>query len=160
MHRLYLLVYYLFSSPKHALLKRKVVSTFTAQFLHFPLHVHHLQLAPPLFLVGGPHSFRSKDNADTHTHTMRASLVALGRSSWKGPFVVPLPLAEAKKNGTPIRTNARSCTILPQFVGLKFQIHNGRNYVQVQITENMVGSKLGEFAHTRKRFSYTQTKNK
>ena len=91
---------------------------------------------------------------------MRASLVALGRSSWKGPFVVPLPLAEAKKNGTPIRTNARSCTVLPQFVGLKFQIHNGRDYVQVQITENMVGSKLGEFAHTRKRWSYTQTKNK
>ncbi|OUT22496.1 37S ribosomal protein S19, mitochondrial [Pichia kudriavzevii] len=84
---------------------------------------------------------------------MRVSIVALGRSSWKGPFV-------AKKNGTPIRTNARSCTILPQFVGLKFQIHNGRDYVQVEISEDMVGSKLGEFAHTRKRWSYTQTKNK
>lgn len=91
---------------------------------------------------------------------MRASIVQLARSSWKGPHVVPLPLAQAKKEGTPIRTNARACTILPQFVGLKFQIHNGRDYVQVEITEDMVGAKLGEFAHTRKRFSYTQTKNK
>ncbi|GMM29765.1 mitochondrial 37S ribosomal protein [Martiniozyma asiatica (nom. inval.)] len=91
---------------------------------------------------------------------MRQTLISLSRSSWKGPHIVPLPLAQAKKNGTPIRTNARSCTILPQFVGLKFQIHNGKDYVQVQITDDMVGCKLGEFAHTRKRFSYTQTKNK
>lgn len=91
---------------------------------------------------------------------MKASLLRLARSSWKGPNVVPLPLSLARKNGTPIRTNARSCTILPQFVGLKFQIHNGKDYVQLEITEDMVGSKLGEFAHTRKRFSYTQTKNK
>lgn len=91
---------------------------------------------------------------------MRSSLVSLARSSWKGPHVVPLPIAMAKKNNTPIRTNARSCTILPQFVGLKFQIHNGKDYVHLEITEDMVGSKLGEFTHTRKRFSYTQTKNK
>ncbi|KAH3664055.1 hypothetical protein OGAPHI_004769 [Ogataea philodendri] len=91
---------------------------------------------------------------------MRLSLVALRRSAWKGPYVVPLPIADAKKTGTPIRTNARSCTILPQFVGLKFQVHNGKDYVHINITEDMVGSKLGEFAHTRKRFRYTQTKNK
>ena len=50
--------------------------------------------------------------------------------------------------------------ILPQFVGLKFQIHNGKEYVPVEVSEDMVGHKLGEFAPTRKRFSYTQTKNK
>lgn len=103
---------------------------------------------------------RKFPSLETQHNPMRVSIVALGRSSWKGPFVVPLPIAQAKKNGTPIRTNARSCTILPQFVGLKFQIHNGRDYVQVEISEDMVGSKLGEFAHTRKRWSYTQTKNK
>ncbi|CDR44171.1 CYFA0S14e00430g1_1 [Cyberlindnera fabianii] len=92
---------------------------------------------------------------------MRLSPVLLkGRSAWKGPHVVPLPIAHAIKTGTPIRTNARSCMILPQFVGVKFQVHNGKEYVAFEVSEDMVGSKLGEFAPTRKRFSYTQTKNK
>lgn len=82
-----------------------------------------------------------------------------GRSAWKGPHVVPLPINDAIKKGTPVRTNARSCTILPQFVGLKFQIHNGKEYVEVEINEDMVGSKLGEFAPTRKRFQYKFSKN-
>ncbi|CAM9012056.1 unnamed protein product [Wickerhamomyces anomalus] len=77
-----------------------------------------------------------------------------------GPHVVPLPIGHALKTGTPIRTNARSCTILPQFVGLKFQVHNGKEYVQFEVIDDMVGSKLGEFAPTRKAFRYTQTKNK
>ena len=46
----------------------------------------------------------------------------------------------------PIKTQARSATILPNFVGLKFQIHNGKTYYDVTITEDMVGHKLGEFA--------------
>ncbi|CCE89062.1 Piso0_001860 [Millerozyma farinosa CBS 7064] len=91
---------------------------------------------------------------------MRPSISLLrGRSSWKGPHVVPLPIAEALKTGTPIRTNARSCTILPQFVGIKFQIHNGKEYKEVVISDDMVGSKLGEFAPTRKRFTYKYSKN-
>lgn len=85
-----------------------------------------------------------------------------------GPFFVPFPnLQQALKNNTPIRTNARSCTILPNFVGyvarcpagqlthrLKFLVHNGKHHIPVTITEEMVGHKLGEFASTRKRFSY------
>ncbi|KAG7195688.1 mitochondrial ribosomal small subunit component [Scheffersomyces spartinae] len=90
---------------------------------------------------------------------MRAANSLLRRAVWKGPNVVPLPIAEAMKNKTPIRTNARSCTVLPQFVGLKFQIHNGKEYVEIEITDDMVGSKLGEFAPTRKRFHYRFTKN-
>lgn len=46
----------------------------------------------------------------------------------------------------PIRTQARSATILPNFVGLKFQVHNGKVYHDLTITEDMVGHKLGEFA--------------
>ena len=46
----------------------------------------------------------------------------------------------------PIPTQARSCTILPEFIGLIFQVHNGKIYVDVPITEDMVGHKLGEFA--------------
>ena len=82
----------------------------------------------------------------------------------------------------PIKTQARSATILPNFVGLKFQIHNGKSYLDITITEDMVGRKLGEFApyvyctygicgrrsqwsadfdsRTRKQFMYKQTKNK
>jgi len=55
---------------------------------------------------------------------------------------------------------ARSATILPNFVGLKFQVHNGKVYNDVNVTEDMVGHKLGEFSPTRKRFTYKQTKNK
>ncbi|PWN92325.1 putative mitochondrial ribosomal protein S19 [Acaromyces ingoldii] len=87
--------------------------------------------------------------------------VLRARSAWKGPFFVAFPnLAQALKNNTPIRTNARASTILPNFVGLKFLIHNGKNHVPITVTEEMVGHKLGEFAPTRKRFSYRQTKNK
>nr|POE74034.1 37s ribosomal protein s19, mitochondrial [Quercus suber] len=60
----------------------------------------------------------------------------------------------------PVRTQARSATILPNFVGLVFQVHNGKVYHDVRITEDMVGHKLGEFSPTRKRFTYKATKNR
>ncbi|KAJ3284744.1 mitochondrial ribosomal small subunit component [Borealophlyctis nickersoniae] len=73
------------------------------------------------------------------------------RSAWKGPFFVPFPPA---KPGEAIRTMARACTILPTHVGRKFEVHNGKDYIPVFVTEQMVGHKLGEFAWTRKAFSY------
>ncbi|KZT57123.1 ribosomal protein S19/S15 [Calocera cornea HHB12733] len=104
---------------------------------------------------------------------MRPSLVRLGgRSAWKGaltakkspvcfliptagPYFVAFPnLREARENGEAIKTQARSCTILPNFVGLKFEIHNGKHYIPLMVTDKMVGHKLGEFAPTRKPFSY------
>ncbi len=59
-----------------------------------------------------------------------------------------LPIEQAQAGGkvAPVRTQARSATILPNFVGLRFQIHNGKDYVSIMITEDMVGHKLGEFA--------------
>lgn len=63
---------------------------------------------------------------------------------------MPLPIGNALKTGQPIRTNARACTILPQFIGVKFQVHNGKEYVEFQVTENMVGNKLGHYAITKK----------
>ncbi|KAK4183793.1 hypothetical protein QBC35DRAFT_507270 [Podospora australis] len=79
-----------------------------------------------------------------------------GRSVWKGPHIVPLPIVrpELGKKVVPIRTQARSATILPNFVGLKFQVHNGKVYHDVTITEDMVGHKLGEFSATRKPFKW------
>ncbi|KAH8101269.1 mitochondrial 30S ribosomal protein S19 [Cristinia sonorae] len=93
---------------------------------------------------------------------MLPTLVAqAGRSAWKGPFFVAFPnLREAMENNIPIRTKARACTILPNFVGVRFLVHNGKQYLPVTVTQDMVGHKLGEFSQTRKRFMYKQTKNK
>ncbi|KAK0752556.1 hypothetical protein B0T18DRAFT_405103 [Schizothecium vesticola] len=79
-----------------------------------------------------------------------------GRSVWKGPHIVPLPLVRVVpgQKVTPIRTQARSATILPNMVGLKFQVHNGKVYHDVVISDQMVGHKLGEFSPTRKRFTW------
>ncbi|KAI0070249.1 ribosomal protein S19/S15 [Panus rudis PR-1116 ss-1] len=88
-------------------------------------------------------------------------VVRSGRSAWKGPYFVAFPnLREAMENNIPIQTQARSCTILPNFVGIRFMVHNGRTYTPVLVTQDMVGHKLGEFAPTRKKFSYKATKNK
>lgn len=65
-----------------------------------------------------------------------------------GPNLVPLPLPKTfpPPPGTPaIRTRARAATILPNFVGLKFAVHNGKIYTEIFITEEMVGRKLGEY---------------
>jgi len=76
------------------------------------------------------------------------------RSKKKGPFVnesLLQKLMRLKKSGRKeiIKTWARASTITPDFVGYTFAIHNGRNFVNVYITENMVGHRLGEFAPTR-----------
>ena len=78
------------------------------------------------------------------------------RSVWKGPFVERslLKKAEATQEkgggrGGPIKTWSRRSTILPQFVGLTFNVYNGRKFVPVSVNEEMVGMKLGEFAPTR-----------
>lgn len=78
----------------------------------------------------------------------------MARSVWKGPFVdgYLLKKAETVRNsgrGEVIRTWSRRSTILPQFVGLTFGVYNGRKFLPVFITENMIGHKLGEFSPTR-----------
>lgn len=76
------------------------------------------------------------------------------------PYRLPIVRARPGEYTPPIKTQARSATILPNFVGLKFQVHNGKIYHEFTVTEDMVGHKLGEFSPTRKRFSYKQSKNK
>ena len=58
---------------------------------------------------------------------------------------------KASESGSrePIKTWARACTVVPEFIGYTFMVHNGRQHVKVQVTEEMVGHKLGEFAPTR-----------
>lgn len=74
----------------------------------------------------------------------------MARSVWKGPFfdLHMLKKVEAGARG-PIRTWSRRSTILPQFVGHTFNVYNGRKFVPVSVSEDMVGMKLGEFAPTR-----------
>ena len=76
------------------------------------------------------------------------------RSVWKGPFVELSLLKKAEDaqeagGRAPIKTWSRRSTILPQFVGLTFGVYNGHKFLPVQVTENMVGHKFGEFSPTR-----------
>jgi small subunit ribosomal protein S19 len=85
----------------------------------------------------------------------------MARSIWKGPFVELSLLKKAEaaqeKGGgrAPIKTWSRRSTILPQFVGLTFNVYNGRKFVPVSVNEEMVGMKLGEFAPTRTFYSHS-----
>ena len=78
----------------------------------------------------------------------------MARSVWKGPFVDLYLLKKAEtaqdaNSSAPIKTWSRRSTILPQFVGLTFGVHNGQKHIPVSISEDMVGHKFGEFAPTR-----------
>lgn len=78
----------------------------------------------------------------------------MGRSTKKGPYVdekVYLKVQKQVETGTkePIKTWARACTIIPEFVGFTFMVHNGKVFRKVFVTEDMVGHKLGEFSLTR-----------
>jgi small subunit ribosomal protein S19 len=78
----------------------------------------------------------------------------MGRSTKKGPYVDArlfgkVQKMEAQGGREPIRTWARACTVVPEFVGHTFLVHNGRTHLRVFVTEDMVGHKLGEFAPTR-----------
>ena len=76
------------------------------------------------------------------------------RSVWKGPFVDGYLLDKAEKAKASgrhevIKTWSRRSTILPQFVGLTFGVYNGKKFIPVLVSENMIGHKFGEFAPTR-----------
>ena len=78
----------------------------------------------------------------------------MSRSLKKGPFVdghlmKKVEAAQASRDKRPLKTWSRRSTILPEFIGLTIAVHIGRQHVPVYINENMVGHKLGKFAHTR-----------
>jgi len=78
----------------------------------------------------------------------------MARSVWKGPFVEEYLIKKVQKaaesnSNIPIKTWSRKSTILPLFVGYKFEVYNGKKFIPVSISEDMVGRKLGEFSHTR-----------
>ncbi len=74
----------------------------------------------------------------------------MGRSVKKGPYVEAKLLKKVKVSaGKAIKTWSRRSTIIPEFVGTTFMVHNGKRFITVFVTENMVGHKLGEFSPTR-----------
>ena len=78
----------------------------------------------------------------------------MSRSLKKGPYVDERLLQKVERNQRtgnrePIRTWSRDCTVVPEFVGVTFLVHNGRQFMKVYVTEDMVAHKLGEFAPTR-----------
>ena len=85
------------------------------------------------------------------------------RSIKKGPFFDDYLLNKAEKSRQdkkPIKTWSRRSTIIPDFVGLTFAVHNGKKFIPVYITENMVGHKLGEFSPTRTFKGHTKSGTK
>ena len=89
----------------------------------------------------------------------------MSRSVWKGPFVDPSLLKNVEKlkgktNVAPIKTWSRKSTIIPEFVGISFLIYNGKKFIPIKISEEMVGHKLGEFSPTRQFSGHTPADKK
>ena len=89
----------------------------------------------------------------------------MSRSVWKGPYVDPNLLKKVEKlkgqtNVPPIKTWARKSTIIPEFVGYSFLIYNGKKFIPIKISDEMVGHKLGEFSPTRQFSGHTPADKK
>ena len=89
----------------------------------------------------------------------------MSRSVWRGPFVDPSLIKKVEKikdqsNRAPIKTWSRRSTIIPEFVGISFLIHNGKKFIPIKISEEMVGHKLGEFSPTRQFTGHTPADKK
>tara|TARA_X000000368_G_scaffold408111_1_gene388368 strand:+ start:537 stop:845 length:309 start_codon:yes stop_codon:yes gene_type:complete len=89
----------------------------------------------------------------------------MSRSIWKGPFVEESLIKKVERERTnpkrkPIKTWSRKSTILPDFVGVSFLIYNGKKFIPITISEDMVGHKFGEFAPTRQFFGHTPADKK
>ena len=89
----------------------------------------------------------------------------MSRSIWKGPFVDPSLIKKVEKlknqtNKPPIKTWSRKSTIIPEFIGVSFLIYNGKKFIPIKISEEMVGHKLGEFSPTRQFSGHTPADKK
>jgi small subunit ribosomal protein S19 len=89
----------------------------------------------------------------------------MSRAKWKGPFVNPkhfTSIEELKKQNTK-KTKlvmTRDSEIVPAFVGLSFNVYNGKSYSEITVSENMIGHKFGEFSFTRAKFAFKKKKKK
>ena len=89
----------------------------------------------------------------------------MSRSVWKGPFVDPSLIKKVEKQKShsspkPIKTWSRRSTIIPEFIGVSFLIYNGKKFIPIKISDEMVGHKLGEFSPTRQFSGHTPADKK
>ncbi len=89
----------------------------------------------------------------------------MARSIWKGPFVEESVIKKVDKqksdtNKKPIKIWSRKSTIIPDFVGISFLIYNGKKFIPITVSEDMVGHKFGEFAPTRQFYGHTPADKK
>ena len=89
----------------------------------------------------------------------------MARSVWKGPFVEESLIKKVEKQKSdpkkmPIKTWSRKSTIIPEFIGVSFLIYNGKKFIPITISEDMVGHKFGEFAPTRQFAGHTPADKK
>src|SRR3569623_1576570 len=128
-----------------------------------------LRWAAPVHSLGredqGPQD--SSQQADRAVHHPPPEQVAMPRSLKKGPFVdkyIPKKMEVAKKEANPakrvVSTYSRRSMVIPDMVGITFAVYNGRKFIPVFITEQMVGHKLGEFSHTRTFHGHTGERKK
>ena len=89
----------------------------------------------------------------------------MARSVWKGPFVEESLIKKVEKQKLdpkkmPIKTWSRKSTIIPEFIGISFLIYNGKKFIPIKISEEMIGHKLGEFSPTRQFHGHTPADKK
>lgn len=90
----------------------------------------------------------------------------MSRSCWKGPFVEKslvkklLVFRSKKQSAGTLKTWSRASVICPTFVNFRFRVHNGKDFLPVLVTPEMVGYKLGEFVPTRARYEFKKKKKK
>jgi small subunit ribosomal protein S19 len=85
----------------------------------------------------------------------------MARAKWKGPFIKPVYLKKINKKNHNINkfSISRKSEVMPNYIGLTFQIHNGKNYSEIKVSEEMLGHKFGEFVFTRSKFSFKKKKS-
>ena len=85
----------------------------------------------------------------------------MSRSKWKGPYINPKHVKEINSiKKQYIYPMTRNSEIIPKFLGLTFKVHNGKDYIEVTVTDSMMGHKFGEFVFTRAKFSFKKKKSK
>lgn len=85
----------------------------------------------------------------------------MSRAKWKGPYIdsnIIKNMKLLKKKSSP--TISRNSAIIPNFIGLKFNVYNGKSFIEISVSKEMVGHKFGEFSPTRGKFSFKKKKKK
>lgn len=88
----------------------------------------------------------------------------MNRVKWKGPYINSKLLKKVENTNSSskniIKTTSKNSIIVPKFIGLTFQIYNGKTFITIKIIEEMINHKFGEFINTRKQFSFKKKINK